>query len=196
MTPTVTFSMPHAAAAGYARRSRCDHASVSEWFRSYGFVDVYDGLLVGALPLDESDVRRLVSLGVTRVLNLVEDREYVPTSRARVEAALEHAGVVEQRLGSEDHGRLSEQLLEDASQLLNGWLDEGRTIYLHCRAGRQRSAAVAAAALARRERIDPEIALRRIQTRKPSALPLPPQLADLQAWWRTRASADARPPLS
>ena len=51
---------------------------VSRWFRSYGFADVLDDLLVGAYPLDQDDVDALARLGVRRVLNLTEDAEYRP----------------------------------------------------------------------------------------------------------------------
>src|SRR5438105_15849473 len=52
--------------------------SVSSWFRSYGFADVFDGLLIGAYPLDEVDVSMLASLGVQRARNLAEESEYRP----------------------------------------------------------------------------------------------------------------------
>ena len=55
---------------------------VSEWFQIYGFADVHDNLLVGAYPLDISDVRILERVGVRRVLNLVEDQEYAPGTPA------------------------------------------------------------------------------------------------------------------
>ncbi len=78
--------------------------AVSSWFRTYGYASVYDGLIVGALPLDEADVRMLAALGVTRVLNLVEDGEYKRGARRKVERALEEAEVEERRLSTEDFG--------------------------------------------------------------------------------------------
>jgi atypical dual specificity phosphatase len=159
---------------------------VSNWFRSYGFADVYERLIVGALPLDESDVRMLSRLGVNEVLNLAEDREYAGGSRAEVQRALAEHGITETRLSSEDYGNLSPELLEQAVGLIDGWLDRGELVYLHCRAGWQRSATVAAAVLASREQIDPDEALRRIKSRTPTADPLPHQKDDLRAWWKAR----------
>jgi atypical dual specificity phosphatase len=161
---------------------------MSDWFRTYGFSDVHDYLVVGAVPLDASDVDALAALGVTRVLNLVEDQEYPPKARRKVTRALAAAGIREERLSSEDFGSLSTDLLGDASQLVNAWLDDGETVYLHCRAGWQRSVTVAGAVLATRLDIDPDDALRRIQERKPSAEPLPHQREDLLAWWRARSA--------
>ena len=52
--------------------------AMSNWFEAYGFADVHDDLIVGAYPLDANDVRTIQRLGVRRILNLVEDREYGP----------------------------------------------------------------------------------------------------------------------
>jgi len=60
---------------------------------------------------------------------------------------------------------------------------------VHCRAGWQRSAAVAAGVVALHEGMGIDEALAYVQTRKPSADPLPHQREDLRRWWRTRASA-------
>ena len=67
------------------------------------------------------------------------------------------------------------------------WLEAGERVYLHCRAGWQRSAAVAAAVVARRDGIDLDEALFAIRRRKPSAEPLDHQLEDLRRWWRLRS---------
>jgi atypical dual specificity phosphatase len=160
---------------------------VSQWFRTYGFADVDDRLILGAVPLDADDVRMIAVLGVTRVLNLVQDGEYPPQAREEVEQALAQAGIVEERRSSEDFGSLSTKLLDESSELVNSWLDDGELVYLHCRAGWQRSATVAGAVLAARLDVDPDEALRRIQARKPTAQPLPHQRENLFAWW------DARP---
>jgi atypical dual specificity phosphatase len=159
---------------------------VSEWFDSYGFAQVDERLLVGAVPADHSDVGQLADAGVTRVLNLVEDGEYRSGQRADVELGYEVAGIQEVRFSTVDYGGLSAPLLEQASSQVLEWLDDQQTVYVHCRAGWQRSATVAGAVLARRHRIDPEAALALINSRKPSADPLAHQRLDLQSWWVSR----------
>ena len=165
---------------------------VSTWFRTYGFADVLDGLLIGAYPLDRDDVGMLEWVGIERVLNLVEDEEYRPGDREKVESALEDAGIDEYRLELTDYGGLSADELEIAVLEINAWLDDGIRTYLHCRAGWQRSAAIAAGVVAVRSGIDIDDALAFVQSRKPSADPLPHQRADLRAWWDGRAGATAR----
>lgn len=159
---------------------------MSSWFRTYGYASVYERLIVGALPLDQADVRMLAVLGVTRVLNLVQDGEYARGARRKVERALGDAEIEELRLSTEDYGALSPELLEQGTAQVNDWLDQGEVVYLHCRAGWQRSAALAAGAIALREGIDVDAALDQVQQLKPSAEPLPHQREDLQRWFESR----------
>lgn len=160
---------------------------VSRWFRSYGFADVLDDLIVGAYPLDRDDVDTIARLGIDRVLNLTEDEEYAPGDREAVENALAGAGITEARVPLTDYGGLSAAELEAAVHEINAWLDDGERTYLHCRAGWQRSAAVAAGVVAIRNEIDIDEALEYVRRRKPSADPLPHQRADLRRWWDSRA---------
>jgi protein-tyrosine phosphatase len=159
---------------------------VSSWFLTYGFADVLDGLLIGAYPLDADDVGMLSRMQIDRVLNLVEDDEYKSRDREAVQAALREAGIDEQRLSLIDYGGLPASAIEAAVQEVNRWLDEGHTVYLHCRAGWQRSAAVAAGVVALRDGLDIDEALAFVQHRKPSADPLPHQRDDLRRWWDGR----------
>lgn len=167
---------------------------MSTWFRTYGFADVCDGLLIGAYPLDAEDVGMLEWVGVQRILNLVEDREYDFGRRGVIESALAGAGIEERRLALTDYGGIPPDELESAVQVVQTWLEEGLRTYLHCRAGWQRSAAVAAGVIALREGIDIDDALSAVQRRKPSADPLPHQREDLRRWWESREHLAAEDP--
>ncbi|HTU83938.1 MAG TPA: dual specificity protein phosphatase family protein [Solirubrobacteraceae bacterium] len=152
-----------------------------------------DDLLVGAYPLDQDDVDALARLGVRRVLNLTEDIEYRPGERSLVGRALAAAQIEEHRLSLSDYGGLPPETLEGAVREVNAWLDEGSRTYLHCRAGWQRSAAVAAGVIALRTGRDIDEALDYVRERKPSADPLPHQREDLRRWWEERGRAGAGP---
>jgi predicted protein tyrosine phosphatase len=160
---------------------------MSRWFRQYGFADVFDGLLIGAYPLDPDDVSMLQRLGVRRVLNLCEDSEYKEGEREAVHDALSKTGIDEYRLALVDYASLEDDELEGAVLEVNQWLDEGQLTYLHCRAGWQRSAAVAAGVVAIRRGVDIDEAVAYVQSRKPSADPLPHQREDLRRWWAARS---------
>ena len=160
---------------------------VSAWFEHFGFAEVADGLVVGAYPQDARDVAALRQEEITRVFNLVRDLEYEEEGgRETCVAALHAAGIEEERLEIEDYGSLLPGQLERAVRVVGGWLEEGEHVYLHCRAGWQRSAAVAAGVVAVREGIGLEEALARIRERKPTAEPLRHQRADLARWWEAR----------
>ena len=161
---------------------------MSSWFASYGFADVAENLLIGAYPLDGRDVAMLANMRVQRVLNLVQDDEYRPGEREAVQQALGEAGIEEHRMRLTDFGHLPAEELEPAVLTVAAWLHEGVRVYLHCRAGWQRSAAVAAGVVAIRERLDIQSALELVQLRKPSADPLPHQREDLQRWWEDRTA--------
>lgn len=159
---------------------------MSDWFSAYGFADIEDGLLVGAYPLDADDVSTLEFMRIERVLNLVEDHEYEPGKHETVAEALYAAGIEEYRLSFTDYGRLPAPQLEGAVTEVVDWLDEGHRVYLHCRAGWQRSAAVAAGVVALREGVGIEEALELVHRRKPTSEPLPQQRDDLLQWWAER----------
>ena len=162
---------------------------MSEWFERYGRAEVGDGLMTGSYPCGREDVAALAADGVTGLVNLCEDGEYEDGWRASVEAALRERGLQEQRFEIVDYGRLMPDAIERSARQVVAWLDDGERVYVHCRAGWQRSAAVAAAALSVRDGIEPDEALGQIKRRKPSAEPLPHQREDLYRWWRLRAGS-------
>lgn len=160
---------------------------MSTWFAIYGFAEVRPGLVLGAYPLDAGDVETLAMIGIARVLNLVEDSEYQPGDRDEVVAALAAHGIAETRMALVDFGRLPADRIEEAVSTLVGWMTRGERSYVHCRAGRQRSAAVAAGAVAVLEAMPVEDALRVVRLRRETADPLPHQRADLIEWWMHRS---------
>ncbi|HEY2770290.1 MAG TPA: dual specificity protein phosphatase family protein [Solirubrobacteraceae bacterium] len=160
--------------------------TISTWFRTYGFADLDDTLTIGAYPLDSDDVAALQRVGIERVVNLVEDEEYAPGQRDEVVEAYRRAGIEEARLELVDYGGLQGDQLDAAVRTVSDALDHGARTYLHCRAGWQRSAAVAAGVIAARRGIDIDDALAQVQQMKPSADPLPHQREDLRRWWEGR----------
>src|SRR6185312_776495 len=97
-------------------------SAMSDWFRTYGFAEVHDGLLIGAYPLDADDVRMLAAMSIRTVLNLVEDAEYGPGRRFVVEQSLREARIEEHRMQLTDFGRLPAEELEQAVRLVVGWM--------------------------------------------------------------------------
>ena len=86
------------------------------------------------------------------MLNLTEDESTRRAIATTVARALAAAGIAEYRLPLTDYGGLPADELEAAVRAVGTWLDEGERTYVHCRAGWQRSAAVAAGVVAIRDR--------------------------------------------
>jgi predicted protein tyrosine phosphatase len=164
---------------------------MSDWFESYGFAEVFPELIIGAYPLDSRDVGALASSGVRRVLNLAQEAEYRGGQRAEVESALARHGIEEVRLSIVDFGHLPGDRLDHAVGTVVGWMDECVRCYVHCRAGWQRSASVAAGAVAVFNDVDISTALTWVRRHRSTANPLPHQRADLLDWWLTRGRQEA-----
>lgn len=161
---------------------------MSDWFERFGFARVADGLWTGAVLYDAVDVAAVADAGVTAVFNLCEDGEYPQGARDEVADALRARGIAEVRLPCIDYGNVLPGALEQATRQLLAWLDDGEQVYLHCRAGWQRSATVAIAVVALRDEVSLDEARGRVRRMKPSAEPLPHQLEDLSRWWAARSS--------
>ena len=159
---------------------------MSGWFEHFSFSEVAENLVMGAYPQDAEDVAALRADGITRVFNVVQDVEYDPGARDACSAALAEAGMKERRLELVDYGSLPAPQIEEAAQAVVAWLDAGERVYVHCRAGWQRSAVIVAAFLVLRESMTPRQALAVMRERRPQADPLPHQRADLLDWWRGR----------
>jgi protein tyrosine phosphatase (PTP) superfamily phosphohydrolase (DUF442 family) len=164
---------------------------MSDWFESYGFAEVFPELVIGAYPLDADDVGALAAQGIRRVLNLTQDSEYRDGQRAAVQRALDERGIEEARVAITDFGHLPADQLDDAVGVVVAWMDDCEPSYVHCRAGYQRSASVAAGAVAVFNEVDIATALQWVRRHKQTADPLPHQRADLLDWWLTRGRREA-----
>ena len=122
------------------------------------------------------------------MFNLVQDIEYEGDGREACTVALADAGILEERVEVVDYGNLLPGHIERAAKTVRAWLADGECVYVHCRAGMQRSATVAAAIVALEEDVEPAEALRRVSERNPRANPLEHQRQDLLRWWKARAT--------
>ena len=137
-----------------------------------------DTLLGGPMPYTERHVRALSDEGVTAVINLCEDREYWDGERDLMDAQYGQAGIVEHRLAVTDGATVPDEVLDQAVTVAA----TGATVYVHCRGGRERSATVCAAIVARSERLSAAEAIERAMAANPVFKPLPWQIEGLERW--------------
>jgi atypical dual specificity phosphatase len=145
------------------------------------YTRLHDSLLAGRMPVSALHIEALRAEGVTTVINLCEDREYWEGEREAVAAACAEAGITEHRLPVIDGGTVPADVIERAIEAASG-----KVVYVHCRGGRERSAAVAIALLAAgsgsrfEDAHDLALRLRR------GFRPLPWQVEGVRSWLRDR----------
>lgn len=128
--------------------------------RSRRWWDRVDGrVIVGGVPLPW-DVDRLQREGVVAVVNLCEETEG-PTD------ALRRAGIPVLRVPMHDFARPSADAVARALDVIDDATRAGGTAYVHCKAGKGRSATVALCWLLREHGLDPREADRVLRQRRP-----------------------------
>jgi protein-tyrosine phosphatase len=140
-------------------------------------------LLYGRNPLSSSEVEALAAAGVTHVLDLRQSWEYEAPGRAGAEAVQALGDLQISRLHRPipDGGNPSSADLDAAVQFIDSALARGGVVYVHCRAGRERSGAVLLAWVLRR---GGDLGV--LQELAPALKPLPGQQAAVYAWLSAR----------
>src|SRR3954467_4122293 len=136
-----------------------------------------DRLLAGAMPHSAEHVAVLHDEGVQVVINLCEEREYWVGEREAVLRAYSKARIRELHLPVKDGATIPAGVIDDAVQGA-----AASVVYVHCRGGRERSATVATALLARVHQLPLDQAMALARAARPVFCPLPWQMAGLQAW--------------
>ncbi len=137
----------------------------AHWWSHIG--DARSRLILGPMPVEErGDRQTLRSLGVTRVVSLLEDFERQPGWLYTPVADYNSRGDV--HLLAVDHEPLwPAALLRHWVRMLEAALHKGDVVYVHCRAGRGRSASLVVAYLMHTERQSFEAAHATVQRWRP-----------------------------
>lgn len=152
---------------------------------------IEERLHAGRNPLSEADVLDLRALGVSHLLDLREEREWRDPGRVGGEAL---ASVERLRLRRRWEAIPDGAVPEPATlRRAADWLDTAlaardAVVYVHCRAGLERTAAVLAAWLGRRDRVGLSEALARLRRFGYPGAPSPGQAAAVEVFLRRRGS--------
>lgn len=111
---------------------------------------VDDNIILGALPFSR-DVTRLQALGVGAVVNTCE--EY-----SGPQAAYQQSEIEQLRIPTVDFTPPSLEHIERAVQFIDQQIARGKKVYVHCKAGRGRSATVVLCWLVANRHMTPEAA--------------------------------------
>lgn len=153
----------------------------------FRFWRIESRLHAGRNPLSEADILDLRALGVTHLLDLREEREWRDPGRVGGEAldAIERLRLRRRWVPIPDGGIPEPVPLRRAADWLDTVLAATDTVvFVHCRAGLERTAAVLAAWLGRRDRVGLAEALTRLRRFGYPGAPLPAQAAAVEAFLR------------
>lgn len=141
-------------------------------------------LLAGRHPLTGEDVAQLIAEGVSHILDLRESSEWLPP-RLGQEAltAIEQQGLVRGHVAITDGAAPTRDNFARCVAFLDDALSNPQAqIYVHCRAGMERTAAILIAWYARRERLSYDEALQQLQAKRSVLHPLPWQEEATRLW--------------
>jgi atypical dual specificity phosphatase len=146
--------------------------------------EVAERIIAGRNPLTRQDVQLLAAQGVTHILDLREAHEWAPPKFGG--EALEeivHCGLHRLSLPVVDTGPPTAHELETACRFIEAALvEEGSCIFVHCRAGMERTAAILTAFYARHHGTGYDEALATLKAKRPILEPLPNQERAVRGW--------------
>lgn len=127
-------------------------------------------IYLGALPLkNKGNLEEILALGVTRVLSLVENFELEDGwfNKTVKPAEWREKGVQVHQISAVDYAPLTSQQIEEGVAFLADQLANGETVYVHCKAGRGRSAAIVIAYLMQYQGFTLDDAIAFVKERRP-----------------------------
>jgi len=152
------------------------NVAICRVFHIWNWWDLVDTLLyVGARPF-KSDVRRLHDLGVRAVVNTCE--EYSGPLDKYAES-----GITQLHIPTVDFTSPSLEDVRAGVDFIENHYNQGHAVYVHCKAGRGRSATIALCWLMYTHKICPKDALNRLIEKRKQVLKHLDQRPVVQEFW-------------
>ncbi len=141
-------------------------------------------LMAGRNPLSAPDVAWMKKQGITHILDLREAREWKPPKFGHLALqAIEKSGLVRLHLEVLDMNAPKPATFDAACQFIEAALSQpDANVYVHCRAGMERTAAILIAYYAKTHGVSYDEALRELQKNRPILAPLPAQEKAARSW--------------
>ena len=164
------------------RRHRRVYAKPGMPYLNFDWVD--DRILAGRQLLTARDIETLADLGITHVLDLREPLEWTPPNYgAEALAEIEQLGLQRLNVPIRDTKEPTAEDLDAAYRFLKETLNNANNrVYVHCRAGMERTAAILTAYYARHKKVSYETALARLREGRSLLNPLPDQEKAVRQW--------------
>jgi ADP-ribosyl-[dinitrogen reductase] hydrolase len=154
---------------------------------AFEYSQISDNIFAGRNPLTARDIREMQNLGITRILDLREPHEWgAPKFGAAALETLEKQGaenpIHRTHLLVPDMGAPSPETFSAACKLIDETEKNGGKIYIHCRAGMERTAAILIAYHAKTHGVSYEESLATLRRARTILKPLPNQEIATRAW--------------
>ena len=156
---------------------------VRDWWNQ-----VDDGVWIGALPLAR-DVLQLHALGIRGVVNTCE--EYPGP-----EAAYRESGITQLRVPTIDFTAPNLQDVQQAVDFIDEHRSHGNGVYVHCKAGRGRSATVVLCWLVQTRQMSPQAAQQHLLEIRPHVVPDVYRRPVVQQFWKLQSGSEPLPETS
>lgn len=167
-----------------ARQAAHDAVYARRGLPPFNYSDIDGRIFAGRNPLTARDIDEIAALGVTHLLDLREAGEW-KAPHFGLEAVEEAARLGLQRLHLPvlDMGAPTPQTLDAALQFIDETLQNPQAkVYIHCRAGMERTAAILIAHHARKHDLSYQESLKALRQRRPILRPLPNQERAVQQY--------------
>ena len=141
-------------------------------------------IMAGRNPLSAHDVAWMQKQGITHILDLREAREWKPPKFGHIALeAIEQCGIQRLHLEVWDMNAPRPETFNAACQFIEEALlqPEGK-VYVHCRAGMERTAAILIAYYAKAHAVSYDEALEALRRGRPILAPLPAQEQAVRRW--------------
>ena len=152
------------------------------------FTRIEPHLWLGGAPTYERDFDALLTLGITAVVDLRQERTHEPSFFAQHGIALRQYPVPETSAPGP-------AVLDDAVPWITARLAEGRTVLIHCAKGRGRSATVLAAYLMETEGMTFDQVDHLLTSKRPLVKFQDRHRDVLEAWIARRRAGEVHPPV-
>lgn len=150
----------------------------------FNYDQVTERLFAGRNPLTAQDVHMLAELGITHVLDLRESHEWAaPKFGAEAIEEIKNTEIKRLNLVVKDLGAPTLSDMDAAWDFIEQALaNPSALIYVHCRAGMERTAAILIGCYARQQGLNYETAFSELKARRPIFQPLPNQEHATREW--------------
>lgn len=152
--------------------------------RPFEYDRITDRVLAGRNPLLQADIERLLQEGVTHILDLREAQEWMPPNIGKEAVDFQHiCGLQRKHLPIPDFTTPDQEDFTAAVIFLVKTLRvPNAQVYVHCRAGMERTPTILVAYFALEWETSSAETLARLQQARPKFQPLPHQWEAVNVW--------------